>query len=335
MITILKPGFQTTIQDLGRFGYQKYGVITSGAMDSISFRLANLLVGNEENESALEMTIQGPHIVFGQDSLIAITGGDLSPTINQTPIPLWKIIFVKKGTELKFNRAQTGCRAYLAIAGGFSIPKVMTSASTYLRANIGGFKGRTLRAGDQLSLYSPSPRVLPLIEQARQKVGNLSFIEKDWSISTNYLPDISSHPVIRIIKGREYHLFTEESQHLFFHESFSITPHSDRMGYRLQGPSLRLENKQEMISTAVTFGSIQVPSAGNPIILMADRQTTGGYPIIGQVASVDLPLISQTKPGDLLSFSEITLKEAQLLYLKREQNLRSIKQAILQKFQEV
>lgn len=332
MITILKPGFLTTIQDIGRYGYQKYGVVTSGAMDSISLRLANLLVGNEENQPALEMTIQGPHIRFEQDSLIAITGGDLSPTIEQTPIPLWKAIFVKKGTELKFTKPQTGCRAYLAITGGFDIPMVMGSSSTYLRANIGGFRGRPLKAGDQLSIFSPKQRMFRALEQVRQRLENYAFIEMNWSISTEYIPKFSSHPIIRIIKGRDYHAFTEESQYQVFHESFSITPNSDRMGYRLSGPLLKLNKQKEMISAAVTFGTIQVPSEGNPIILMSDRQTTGGYPIIGEVATVDLPLLAQTKPGDSLSFSEITHKDAQLLYLKNEQNIRSIKHGIIQKY---
>ncbi|WP_338472210.1 biotin-dependent carboxyltransferase family protein [Niallia sp. XMNu-256] len=334
MITILKQGFLTTIQDIGRYGYQKYGVITSGAMDSISLRLANLLVGNEENQPVLEMTIQGPHIRFEHDSLIAITGGDLSPMIDQTLIPLWKAIFVKKGTELTFSKAQTGCRAYLAIGGGFVVPEVLGSTSTYLRANIGGFKGRPLKAGDQLSIYPPKQHVIPFMEYARQNLLNRAFIEAKWSISTKYIPNFSSHPVIRIVKGRDYHFFTKESQYQLFHQPFSITPNSDRMGYRLLGPLLKLDKLQEMISAAVTFGSIQVPSEGNPIILMADRQTTGGYPIIGEVATVDLPLIAQTKPGDSLSFLEISHQDSQLLYLNREQNLRSIKQGIIQKYRE-
>lgn len=334
MITILKPGFLTTIQDIGRYGYQKYGVITSGAMDSLSLRLANLLVGNEENQPALEITLQGPHIRFQQDSLIAVTGGDLSPTIEQTPIPRWKAIFVKKGVELKFSTAQTGCRAYLAIAGGFSIPKVMGSTSTYLRASIGGFKGRPLKAGDQLPINLPKQRMVRTLERAQKELENQSFIEMNWSISTKYIPHFGSHPVIRIMKGRDYHAFTKESQYRFFHEPFSITPDSDRMGYRLQGPQLKLDAQKEMISGAVTFGTIQVPSQGNPIILMADRQTTGGYSVIGEVSTVDLPLIAQAKPGDTLSFSEITHKDSQLLYLKREQNLHSIKQGIIQKYRQ-
>jgi antagonist of KipI len=332
MITILKPGLLSTIQDLGRYGFQKYGVIVSGAMDSIAHRLANLLVGNEENKPTIEMTLVGPVIQFEQDSLIAITGGDLSPTIDQTPLPNWKAIFVKKGTKLKFSGAQKGCRAYLAISGGFSTPSIMGSQSTYLRAGIGGYKGRALRAGDQLLNEPPNEIALKIIKNMRKELFNHSFIEMNWSISREVIPDIHSKTVIRIMKGRQFELFAEESIDQLFHNPFSITAQSDRMGFRLKGPTLQLEEPKEMISESVTMGTIQVPVDGNPIILMADRQTTGGYPVLGHIASVDLPLIAQSKPGDLIYFSEITHEEAQLLYLKREITLNQIKLGISQKY---
>ncbi|WP_338448935.1 biotin-dependent carboxyltransferase family protein [Niallia oryzisoli] len=328
MITITKPGLLSTIQDLGRFGYQKYGVITSGAMDSLSHRLANLLVGNEENKPTIEMTFLGPNVQFQEDALIAICGGDLSPTIQDRPVPMWRPVLVKKGAVLKFGYAKTGTRSYLAVAGGFSIPSIMNSTSTYLRANLGGFHGRALQAGDKIAFAEKSHQSSKLIKKLINMDRNLPFVEMNWSISSELIPKLEKNPVFRVMKGRQYQLFTKESQEWLWTEPFQISPQSDRMGYRLKGPMLRLEKAIEMLSEAVTFGTIQVPADGNPIILMADRQTTGGYPKIGEIASVDLPLLAQVKPNDTIHFTNITPEEAQLLYLEREKKIKQLKYGI-------
>jgi antagonist of KipI len=332
MITITKPGLLSSIQDLGRYGYQKYGVITSGVMDPIAHRLANLLVGNTEHKPTIEITLLGPIIQFRQDSLIAICGGDLSPTINDIPVRTWRTILVKKGTELAFGKAQAGCRAYIAVAGGFSIPSIMQSTSTYLRAGIGGFHGRSLQAGDQLVYDSLSGLSLKMMQQLNARISNQPFVEMEWSISSDLTPAFKHEPPIRVMKGRQYHLFAKESQEKFFTEPFKVTAQADRMGYRLQGPILHLEKAQEMVSEAVTFGTIQVPAEGHPIVLLADRQTTGGYPKIGEIASVDLSLIAQAKPGDDIYFTRITHKEAGLLHLERERQINQLKHGISQKF---
>ncbi|MCQ6274231.1 biotin-dependent carboxyltransferase family protein [Bacillus sp. V3B] len=334
MITITKPGLLSSIQDLGRYGFQKYGVITSGVMDSIAHRLANLLVGNKENQPTIEVTLLGPVIQFHQDSLIAICGGDLSPTINQIPIRTWRTILVKKGSELKFGQARAGCRAYLTVAGGFSIPSIMESASTYLRANIGGFHGRALQSGDQIKFDSLSILSLKMMQQLNRQINNQPFVEMEWSISSDLIPTLQSDPLIRVIKGRQYHLFAKKSREKFFTEPFKVTTQADRMGYRLQGPTLHLETAQEMISEAVTFGTIQVPAEGHPIVLLADRQTTGGYPKIGEIASVDLALMVQAKPGDDIYFTRITHEEAGLLHLEREIQIKQLKHGIFQKFRQ-
>ena len=329
MITIHKPGLLSSIQDLGRYGFQKYGVIVSGAMDSFAHRIANLLVGNLENTPTLEMTWIGPVIQFDQDSLISVCGGNLSPTIQNIPVPLWRAVFIKKGTVIHFGTARTGCRAYLAVAGGFSIPKVMNSASTYLRAHIGGFHGRALITGDQLVFGSPSKLSVKMMKELRHHLGNRTYAEMNWSSASdqNY-----NQPIIRVIKGRHYSLFSKDSQEQFFSEPYVITAQSDRMGYRLQGPTPTLSESQEMLSEAVAFGTIQVPADGNPIILLADRQTTGGYPKIGQIASVDFSLIAQAKPGDQVYFTAISHEEAQRLYLEREFNIKLLKLGIAAKF---
>lgn len=328
MIKIKKPGLLSSIQDLGRTGFQKFGVIASGAMDPFAHRMANLLTGNAENEPTLEITMLGPTIIFEEDALISICGGDLSPAINSVPVRSWRSIFVKKGSELKFGYTKSGCRAYLAVAGGFSVPEVMKSKATYLRAGIGGYEGRALKAGDQLVFGTPSDHADRMTEYLTQQLQNQSFLESDWSITAELIPNKESNPFIRFTKGRQFELFSKESQQKLIGAAFDVTAQSDRMGFRLKGPALSLSEPTELISEAVNFGSIQVPPDGNPIVLLADRQTTGGYPKIGQVAFVDLPLLAQAKPGDKLRFVEISHEKAQHLYLEREWKLKELKQGI-------
>ncbi|HEY4554227.1 MAG TPA: biotin-dependent carboxyltransferase family protein [Bacillaceae bacterium] len=332
MIIIHKPGLLSTLQDLGRTGYQQYGVIVSGSMDDFSHRMANLLTGNPEEEATLEMTLMGPTIQFDQEALISICGGDLSPKINGRPVRSWRPIFVKKGTVLEFGYAQKGCRAYLAIAGGFSIPSVMESKSTYLRAGIGGFQGRTLKEEDAVPFGLPSPLGRKIMNSLSGQAGNQPFQEADWSAPDEQRILQKKDGPLRVMKGRQYALFTPDSQTSFFQDAFTVSTESDRMGYRLKGSSLSLAIQEELLSEAVGFGSIQIPPDGNPIILLADRQTTGGYPKIAQIAAVDLPLVAQTKPGETLRFTEVPLEEAQRMYLEREADLSRLKEGIKLKY---
>lgn len=223
MIKIIKPGLLTTIQDLGRYGFQKFGVIVSGVMDSLSHRIANLLVGNEENAPTLEITMVGPVIEFERDTLISICGGDLSPSIDGKFVPLWRPVLVKKGSQLRFGQCKTGCRSYLAVAGGFDVPRVMGSTSTYLRAGIGGFKGRPLKTGDELKLSPPNNRSVQMIHDFSTKIGDQKFVATKWSVSAGFIPISNKIPSIRVIKGRQYQLFSKESQKSFFREPFEIT----------------------------------------------------------------------------------------------------------------
>jgi antagonist of KipI len=331
MIKVLKPGLLSSIQDLGRTGYQKFGVIASGAMDPFSHRMANLLAGNEENDPSLEITMMGPALTFEEDTLISICGGDLSPSIDGQPIRTWRSVFVKKGSELKFGGCQKGCRAYLAAAGGFAVPEVMNSKSTYLRAGLGGYKGRALKSGDVLETGKPSLQSLKMTEYLSKQLLDKTFVENDWGIASKLIPETAGNPEIRVTRGRQFDLFSHESRVQLFNHAFEVTAQSDRMGYRLKGPALALSEHAEQISEAVNFGSIQVPPDGNPIVLLADRQTTGGYPKIGQVAAVDLPLLAQAKPGDALRFAEISNEQAQQLLIKREMRLKELKQGIFLK----
>lgn len=324
MLKIIKGGLQTTVQDLGRSGFQKYGVIASGAMDPFAHRIANLLVGNAEQEATLEIALVGPAIEFQEQTFIAICGADLSPEIDGNPVKLWRTLSVNKGSVLKFGAPRSGCRTYLAIAGGISLTSVMNSKSTYLRAGIGGFKGRALAAGDELQIGK-------LRDETADALAKAAYQEVEWQVPAYRY---STVPVVRLMRGRQFHLFDDMSQKQLFTEAFSISTDSDRMGYRLEGPRLSLSEPKELISEAVAFGSIQVPADGNPIILLADRQTTGGYPKIGQIASVDLPLATQLKPGDRIRFKEITLEEAQNLFLEQEQQIRQLKLGIQLKREE-
>ncbi|MFC7440481.1 biotin-dependent carboxyltransferase family protein [Laceyella putida] len=332
-IKVIRAGLLTSIQDLGRFGMQKHGVIVSGAMDPFALRAGNLLVGNEEGEGALEITMLGPSLLFQDDSLIAICGGDLFPKIDGHKIPGWRPVFVRKGSVLEFGAPVSGCRAYLTVAGGFDIPQVMGSRSTYLRAGIGGFQGRALKEGDVLNLRTPSEQAAKRMRHLSKTAGSQSFFVSEWSVSSDILPAYRKNPVVRVLPGSQFNRFTLDSREKFFSQEFHVTLHSDRMGYRLEGPHVRLSEPLELVSEAVSAGTIQVPPAGNPIILLADRQTTGGYPKIAHVASVDLPLIAQVKPGEKIRFQEVTLEEAQELYRIREMEIQMLRQGIALKAQ--
>ncbi|MED1605143.1 biotin-dependent carboxyltransferase family protein [Cytobacillus kochii] len=329
MIEIKKPGLLSTLQDLGRTGYQKYGVIASGVMDQDAHKIANMLVGNSEEQPTLEMTLIGPRIVFHEDCLISLCGGDIGPQINGQQVSLWKPIWVNAGSELTFASYKEGCRTYLAIAGGFDVELVMDSYATYLRAHIGGHNGRALQKGDRLTLKEKSSLSKKMIASLKQS--DKPFVEAKWHIPIQMRRP--SNQRIRVIEGKQFSLFNKESKIALFNNSYKVASQSDRMGYRLNGSALALSEEKEMISEAVAMGTIQVPPDGQPIILMADRQTTGGYPKIGQVASIDLHVLAQTKPGEEVYFEKISFTEAQKLFIQKEQRLYEYKRSIQIKYQ--
>ncbi|MBA4601850.1 5-oxoprolinase subunit C family protein [Thermoactinomyces mirandus] len=332
-IKVIRAGMLTSIQDLGRYGMQKHGIIVSGAMDPFALRVGNLLVGNEEREAALEITMLGPTLQFLEDSLIAICGGNLSPKIDGHKIPGWRPILVKKGSILEFGAARSGCRAYLTLAGGFDIPQVMGSRSTYLRAGLGGFQGRALKKGDILNLRAPSELANKMKDSLSKTTGVQLFSTSKWSVSNRLLSFYQKKTIIRVLPGNQFYRFTWDSRKKFFTRDFFITQQSDRMGYQLKGPQTRLSEPLELVSEAVSTGTVQIPPAGNPIILMADRQTTGGYPKIAQIINVDIPILAQIKPGEKIRFQMVTLEESQELYRTREVEIRKLKLAIASKVQ--
>lgn len=329
-LNILSPGFLTTIQDLGRIGYQKEGIIVSGAMDALALRVANLLVGNRENEAGLEVTLLGPKIRFDEDQLIALTGANLAPSINGQAVKMDRPIFVSGGSMLQFAPQGSGCRTYMAVAGGLTVPMVLGSRSTYLQAGIGGRHGRALKAGDVVACPGPSGAVRQFWCKKLAAAPGKAWVQAAWTPSPEVYPGPQANPSIRAVRGPEYSLFSTTCQHNFWAENYTVTLASNRMGYRLRGdgPALALTQPEEMLSSAVPFGTVQVPADGNPIVLLADHQTTGGYPRIAQVVTADFSRLAQVPPGGKIRFQEVSLSEAQRLYCQQELNVRQLQQAL-------
>ena len=309
-ISVLKPGLFSTIQDNGRYASQQYGVIVGGAMDRLSYLIGQLLL-QQENEAAIEITIVGPTLRFDVDTVIAITGAYFSPLLNGQPCPMWRPIAIKAGSILQCTAATNGARGYIAVKHGIQVPVVLGSRSTYLRAKLGGFNGRALQRGD----------ILPII--ASKVTTSNYFIRHEDFIS------FSKDVTIRVTSGTEWAGFTEESKQVFLSTSFQLSKDADRMGYRLQNPiGLTHSLQKDLISEAVTFGTIQVPPSGQPIILMADCQTTGGYPKIAQVIRADLPKLAQLQPMATIRFTVVSLEQAQQIYIKQQQQLALINYAL-------
>lgn len=311
-ITVIRPGLASTFQDCGRHGHQSLGIPVGGAMDLRAHQLANLIAGNTRDVATLEITLMGPTLRFDAPAVIAMTGADLSPTLNEAPAPMGRPLVVRPGDVLSFGARRSGVRTYLAWHGGIGLPPVMGSQSTWLRGQLGGFLGRALRKDD----------VLPLVAEFRP--GDLDALARDLDAMSIYLPStLANNPRerLRVMWGPHTGLFTRESIQTLLNNAYRIANESDRMGYRLQGPALHLKENRQLLSEGATFGSIQVPSDGLPIVLMADRQSIGGYPKIGHIATVDLPQLAQKMPGDEIHFEEISLAQAQQLDNLREQAL--------------
>jgi biotin-dependent carboxylase-like uncharacterized protein len=302
VITVTAPGLLTTVQDTGRFGYQAQGFSPSGAMDFGALRIANLLVGNSPGMPALEMTMQGIVASFGCDCVIALTGADFGAKLNSEPVPTYQALVVQKADVLQLGAVRAGLRGYLAIAGGFHLEPVLGSCSTNLKCALGGFAGRKLKAGDALPLRCPQVpvgsldgRVLPVpehLDAARKADGPARFM-------------------LRAVPGPQDDTFTAAGLATFFSSWYAVTPASDRMGVKLEGAKIESRAGSDIISDGIAAGSVQVPAAGIPIIMTADRQTTGGYAKIATVITPDLDFLAQACPGDWIRFTRVSVKAAQ------------------------
>jgi biotin-dependent carboxylase-like uncharacterized protein len=289
-IIIENAGMLTTVQDLGRHGYLGLGFSPCGALDERSFCIANALVGNEESAAALEMTVLGITARFTSPAVIALTGSDFGATLNDAPLALNKAVSVKAGDKLTCGMATNGLRGYLAVAGGIDVPVVMGSRSTHLKCGIGGFKGRKLDSGDELPIGTSKQAAKPVVPKIVSR---------------------SNPQVIRAVAGPEDDMFSPEALEQFFSAEFTLARECDRMGIRLQGEPIPAKSGTDIISNGIAAGSVQVPSAGLPIILLADRQTVGGYAKIATVIKADLPLLAQMSPGNKVHFKQVTVQEAQ------------------------
>lgn len=315
-VTVNKPGICTTIQDLGRRGYLGSGFSPSGVMDKRAARIANLLVDNDENAPVLEFCLAGPTLRFTTNTCIALTGGNFSPTVDGAAIPMYTAIMVHRGSVLEFGAPKTGVYGYLAIAGGsIAVPKVMGSASTNLKCGIGGWEGRALSAGDYL----------PFVTKNVDFLDNLG----SHALKDDSFYDFSSDEIVlRVVPGPQEGMFTEQGVNTFFKETYTTTAKCDRMGFRLDGPEIETVNGSDIISDGIALGAVQIPNHGRPIIMLADRQTTGGYAKIGTVASVDIPKLVQCKPGRAIRFEEISVQEAQAACRKEAQEMRSLAKVV-------
>lgn len=312
-IQIVKPGLLTTVQDLGRWGYQSSGVPVSGAMDPFAFRVGNVLLGNAQNDAALEVTALGPEVVFGDERRIAFAGADLGMTVDGLPAEPWRVYKVLPGSRVAFAGMKSGgCRGYLCVSGGISVPPVMGSRATYTRAKMGGFEGRALKAGDVVPCGEP----YALWRSA-----------EGFSCPAALRPVRTPDEPILASDGPQVSSFSEEGLAAFYDKTYTVSNEADRMGYRLEGPEIGRVKPADVVSDGICWGAVQVPGHGRPIIMMADRQTTGGYTKIAVVSLWSVAALSQRMPGESVRFKRSTPKECAARLAAFEKDLARIDEA--------
>lgn len=292
-LTVLDGGILSTLQDSGRYGYMASGFTSSGAMDRFSMKIANVLVGNNPDECVIEMTIKGMSFELTTDAIIAVTGANIFPTINGKPIPMYAAVYCNKGDIFTSSFMTNGARTYIAFAYGFYQKPFLNSLSTTMRLKAGGYLGRNLKKGDVLFFNNPKPYILRL--DAREVNINEYYLVGD---------------KVRVILGPQDDYFSQYGKNVFFTTPYTVSVDSDRMGIRLEGEAIENVKGADIISDGIAMGAIQVPKNGKPIIMMADRQTTGGYAKIGNVITADLPILAQKRPNDTVCFERTDLENA-------------------------
>lgn len=310
-IEVLHPGLLTTVQDLGRTGYQRFGVSVSGAVDPRSAAVANILAGNPDGEAVLECTVLGPQLRFDAPAVIAVTGADLGPTLDGVPVENYRALRVQAGQTLRFTGPKCGCRAYLAVSGGLDVPEVMGSRSTYMKAKIGGWHGRKLEKGDVLPLRAPGTEPKALENRA---------LAPEFRGRSEY--------TLRVVMGPQDNAFTPGGVSAFLSGVYTVTPEFDRMGCRMEGPEIEHNGSADILSDGIAFGAVQVPDSGQPIVMLADRQTTGGYTKIANVISADFRILGQLKSGDRVRFEKVSLAAAQEALLAQRASLRLLRHVL-------
>ncbi|TCJ16483.1 biotin-dependent carboxyltransferase [Rubrobacter taiwanensis] len=321
-IRVRQPGLLTTVQDAGRFGYYDIGMPPSGAMDLFSYRVGNYLVGNPDGAAGLEITYMGPELEFTGDAVLAVTGAEMPPKINGEEAPTWEALRVREGDVLSFDYLRSGARAYLAVAGGIEVPEFMDSRSTYTLIGLGGHEGRALQEGDELRVGEPA--------NGSGRVGR--------RLDERHIPAYADEVELRVIIGLCSYRLTEESLEEFLTVEWTVTPDADRIGYRYRGGELRFVEREQppgagsdpanVVDLGYPVGSIQVPGGVEPIVLLNDAVTGGGYATIGTVISVDRDVLAQTKTNDRTRFRSVTLEEALQARRERRELLAAIKEEL-------
>ncbi len=302
-LAVLEPGLFTTIQDLGRPGYLRYGIPPSGPVDREAFVLANRLVGNPDTAAGLECTLVGPRLEVCAACLVAVTGAEMPLAVNERKAPSWIAVRLKVGDTLKLGAARRGVRAYVAVSGGIEVSPALGSKSTYVRGKLGGLEGRPLRTGDLLPLGRPEG---PLEAAEGRRV------------RAEFIPSYSEEPEVRVVLGPQADRFTPEGIEAFLQGPYEMLPQSDRMGARLRGPRIAHARGHDIISDGIPLGGIQVVGDGQPIVLLVDRQSTGGYTKIATVCSFDIARVGQVRPGERLRFRSVSVDQAHTI-LRAEQ----------------
>jgi antagonist of KipI len=305
LIHVQAPGLLTTVQDLGREGFGPIGVSPSGAADPISLRLGNRLVGNPDDAAGLEMTLLGGTFLFPEGAIFALTGSDFGSALDAAPVAPWSSVAAKPGQTLRVGSTRSGARCYLCVQGRIVVLPFLGSASTHLLSGLGGYQGRALRKGDMLRIAST----------------NALFSKK--TIAPQARERLSPRKVLRVTPGPQSDWFPEPSQQLFYKSTYRVAEESNRMGLRLEGPSISLRTSEEMITEGVALGAVQITAAGSPIILFVEQQTTGGYAKIANVISADLHSLGQLRPRDEIRFERVDWETARALLLEQERQLTS------------
>ncbi|MES1216345.1 MAG: biotin-dependent carboxyltransferase family protein [Bacteroidota bacterium] len=316
-LTVIKPGILDTIQDAGRYGYQHLGINPGGAMDRFSAQAVNFLVGNNADEAVIEMHFPAAAFLFQQDAIIAIGGADFLPSIDGDPIPLWHPVIINRNSVLQFHGINKGAQCYLAIKGGLDIPKWLNSFSTHTKAMMGGFNGRALQKNDALP-FKPHGCYVKFL-------AGKDFVILPWQADINW--NHAQHEKIEILPGHEWDWISNSVRNEFLNNAVSVTFSSDRMGYRLSGSPVYADNTTELISSAVSFGTIQLLPDGQLIVLMADHQTAGGYPRIAHVISAHLPQLAQVRPGEKIQFQLTDINHAEQLFCRQKHHLLQLQNA--------
>ena len=325
-LRIIKAGVLDTIQDMGRYGWQQLGINPGGVMDKWAAQAANILVGNDIKKAVIEIHFPASDFFFEKPVLISVCGADFSPYLNGEKIPCWQPILVNRFSILQFYGIKKGARAYLAIHGGFDVPAWLNSYSTNLKANIGGQKGRALQKEDEVAIHSLSPELLSLL-------GKKEFIILPWKANTTWIDNERTE--ILMLPGNEWDRLGNLSKENFLHQPFTISHQSDRMGYRLKSEPLITTNNEEVVSSAVSFGTVQLLPEGQLILLMADHQTTGGYPRLAHVISAHHSKLAQMKARDKIYFKLSNLETAENLLMKQQQHLLQLQNACTFKLAEL